>query len=136
VGLAVELSIDIDPQEETLTLASPEYMIIVNAAPADLARLSSVEASPDGLTVGTCLGSNVHWTPGPTPQTVTVLIGPDPETWFVSLTLGLELVREIAADAAAAASDEAPQWGRRRPAMPPSTARIVPVVDADRGPAR
>ena len=114
--VADDPSMDIDPYEETVTLASHEYMVIISAPLAELSRLRNVPDAEDqeSLVIGTCLGMNAHWIPGARPGTVTVLVGPDDENWSVSLTLTRELVGEIAETAAALlAADDRPRTGPR-----------------------
>jgi hypothetical protein len=105
--VADEPSMDIDPYEETVTLASREYMVIISAPLAELSQLRNVPDSEnqESLVVGTCLGMNAHWIPGARPGTVTVLVGADDENWSVSLTLTRELVAEIAETASALAAE-------------------------------
>ena len=100
-------SMDIDPYEETVTLSSHEYMVIISAPLAELSQLRNVPdfGGQETLVIGTCLGMNAHWIPGARPGTVTVLVGPDDENWSVSLTLTRELVAEIAETATALAAE-------------------------------
>lgn len=95
----MEIAIDFDKQEGILAISTSQFYVQVEASTMDLVRLGGVELtnwrSRDSLQIGRTLGHPVWWCRGDNPEEVTILVGPDDETWMLWLRVPLSLVQQI-----------------------------------------
>lgn len=94
---AVDPDADYDEMDEVLRLSGQGFYLTVSIAPEELGRLSGVaEASWNeraSIKAGAALGNPVFWCrSGDDPTAVTVLVGPDDESWDLALELPAEVL--------------------------------------------
>lgn len=102
----MEIAIDFDKREGILAISTAQFCVQVEASAMDLLRLRNVELtnwrSRDSLQIGRTLGHPVWWCLGDSPEEVTMLVGPDDETWVLWVRLPVALVQQIVGQAQAA----------------------------------
>lgn len=99
----MQATADFDREDGRLALATPTAYLLVTATAAEVSSLADVADANWGarqsLRVGEALGHPVFWSPGERAGEVTVLVGPDDETWELSLTVPLTVVLDAARQA-------------------------------------
>jgi hypothetical protein len=101
----VDLSIEPDNDRLAVKLQSEEWEVNIYASPDELLRLREIRTADwnerRSIEAGESAGARAFW--ANTGDTAALMIGHDDETWAISVTLPLDVVEEIARQAAAQA---------------------------------
>ena len=97
------MEVEYDPVARVPQLSRPDLLLLIGISPHELALLAGARTAKwkqrQSITAGSLLGMPVHWCRGDEPNTVQLLVGPDDETWEVTLTLPGAVVDLIVATA-------------------------------------